>query len=67
MSADHYSVMGLSPSATKEEVKAAFRKYALQHHPDLHINSPEAVKRQSEATFAAIKKSYEAIVDGKNH
>jgi DnaJ like chaperone protein len=62
---DHYSNLGLSPSATKEEVKAAFRKHALQHHPDLHINSPEAVKKQSEAVFKLIKQSYEAIADGR--
>lgn len=62
---DHYSILGLSPSATKDEVKAAFRKHALQHHPDLHVNSPEAVKKNSEAAFKAIKAAYEAIEGGK--
>jgi curved DNA-binding protein CbpA len=63
---DHYSVLGLSPSATKEQVKAAFRKLALQHHPDLHLNSPEAVKKNSEAAFKSIKAAFEAIADGKD-
>jgi DnaJ family protein A protein 2 len=64
---DHYSVLGLPKTATKEEVKAAFRKHALQHHPDMHVNSPEAVKRQSEAAFKSIKAAFEAIEDGKEN
>lgn len=63
---DHYSVLGLSPSATKEEVKAAFRKHALQHHPDMHVNSSDAVKKHAEATFKSIKAAFEAIEGGKD-
>jgi len=63
---DHYSVLGLSPSATKAEVKAAFRKQALQHHPDMHINSSDAVKKHAEATFKSIKAAFEAIEGGKD-
>lgn len=31
---DHYKILGLSPSATKEEIKKAYRKLALEWHPD---------------------------------
>ncbi len=33
--ADPYALLGVSPSASKAEIKAAFRKKALLHHPDL--------------------------------
>ena len=32
--ADFYSVLGLTRSASRGEIKAAFRKAAVQHHPD---------------------------------
>jgi curved DNA-binding protein CbpA len=32
---DHYRTLRLAPGATRREVKAAFRRLALQHHPDV--------------------------------
>jgi DnaJ like chaperone protein len=31
---DLYAVLGVSPGASSDEIKAAFRKQALKHHPD---------------------------------
>jgi curved DNA-binding protein CbpA len=31
---DYYAVLGVQPSSTPEEIKAAFRKLAMLHHPD---------------------------------
>lgn len=59
-------MLGLPPTATKEEVKNAFRKMALLHHPDLHAASSEAVKKQAEATFKSLIEAYQTIVDGAN-
>ena len=61
---DPYHILGLPSSATKEEVKSAFRKHALRHHPDHHVNSPEAVRKNAENQFRIIKAAYELISEG---
>jgi len=32
---DHYATLGVPKTATQDEIKAAYRKLAKQHHPDL--------------------------------
>lgn len=48
---DYYEVLGLQKNATKEQIKAAYRKLALQHHPDRNKSSgaEEKFKELSEA------------------
>jgi hypothetical protein len=50
---DPYALLGIEATATLDDVKAAFRKKALQHHPD---HGGEA------AAFMAMKRAYDAIV-----
>ncbi len=49
---DHYEVLGVSKSATPEEIKAAFRKLASQHHPDRNAGDAEAGTRFKEINAA---------------
>jgi molecular chaperone DnaJ len=49
---DPYRVLGLSPNASDDEVKAAYRKLAKQYHPDLHGGSPEAEAKMKEINAA---------------
>jgi molecular chaperone DnaJ len=49
---DHYEVLGLSKGASPEEIKAAFRKLASQHHPDKNPDDPKASIRFKEINAA---------------
>jgi len=44
---DYYEVLGVPRNATKDEIKAAYRKLALQYHPDRN-KSPDAEEKFKE-------------------
>jgi curved DNA-binding protein CbpA len=61
-----YEVLGVSPSATKAEVKRAFREQVKTCHPDLlEKNASESTKRALEAKFKVLNGAYSAIT--KSH
>ena len=49
---DPYKVLGISPGATQDEIKRAYRKKAKECHPDLHPNDPNAERRMNEVNEA---------------
>ena len=55
---DYYKILELEPSASLPEIKKAFRKLALQYHPDKNNNDPYAT-----AQFTDIKEAYEVLTD----
>lgn len=58
---DAYKVLGVSPSATDDEVKRAYRKLALEHHPDKVAALGEDVRRAAEKKFQEINAAKERI------
>lgn len=50
---DYYEVLGIPKSATKEEIKKAYRKLAMQHHPDKNPGNAESEAKFKEASHAA--------------
>lgn len=46
---DYYELLGVSKSATADEIKRAYRKLAMQHHPDRHGGDDTEFKEISEA------------------
>ena len=58
MSTNHYKVLGLEETATKDEIKKAFRSLSLKYHPDRNPNNQDAVDK-----FQEINNSYEVLSD----
>ena len=56
-----YKVLGISPSATDDEVKAAYRQMALKHHPDRVAKLGEDVRKAAEKKFQEINDAKDKI------
>ncbi len=57
---DYYSLLGVPRNASEAEIKAAFRKLAMQYHPDRNPGNKEAEDR-----FRKINAAYEVLSDRK--
>lgn len=55
---DYYSVLGVNKSSSPEEIKKAYRKLALQYHPDRNKGN-----KASEEKFKEVTKAYEVLSD----
>ena len=65
---DPYKVLGLSPDASDEDVKRAYRRLAKKYHPDLNPGDQEAARRMQEvnAAYEQIKNPDKAGPQGQN-
>jgi DnaJ-related protein SCJ1 len=56
---EYYDTLGVSPTATQQEIKKAFRRLSQQYHPDLNP-APEATEK-----FSNINNAYEVLSDSE--
>jgi molecular chaperone DnaJ len=52
-----YNILGVSPNATTDDIKKAFRTLAMRHHPDRNPSTSAALR------FHAIQQAYEVLSD----
>lgn len=57
MKKDYYEVLGISKSASNQEIKTAYRKQAMKYHPDVNKDS------NAEEKFKEINEAYEVLSD----
>jgi len=57
---DYYALLGVPNTAGEAEIKSAYRKLALKHHPDRNAGN-----KISESKFKEINEAYEVLSDAK--
>ena len=56
---DYYEVLGVSKTATQDEIRKAYRRLAGKYHPDRNIDN----KEEAEEKFKEVQKAYEVLFD----
>lgn len=62
---DYYKILGVAKTANDDEIKKAYRKRALAHHPDRFPNESEEVKKEEEKKFKEVGEAYAVLSDAK--
>ncbi len=62
---DPYEVLGISRSASEDEIKKAYRQLSRMYHPDANVNNPN--RDEAEEKFKEVQQAYEMIMDEKEH
>ena len=57
-----YEILGIKSNATNNEIKSAYKKLVLKHHPD-KINKPNISEEEKNKKFVEIKNAYDILSD----
>ena len=63
MGKDYYKILGISKSATDDEIKKAYKRQALKWHPDKHSNGDEEERLNADRMFKDIGEAYSVMSD----
>eukprot|EP00835_Amoeboradix_gromovi_P006952 NODE_957_length_2769_cov_0.263670.p1 type:complete len:325 gc:universal NODE_957_length_2769_cov_0.263670:255-1229(+) len=63
MSTDYYAVLGVDKNASEDEIKKAYKKLALNYHPDRNTNKTEVEKNKLAEKFKTLSEAFEILSD----
>ncbi len=61
---DPYEILGVSKSATQEEIRSAYRRQARRYHPDRVLHLGEEFQQLAKEKFQDIQRAYESLSNG---
>lgn len=62
---DYYKILGIDKNASTDDIKKAYRKRAMVHHPDRHANASDGEKKEQEIKFKEVGEAYGILSDPK--
>ena len=65
MADDYYKTLGLSKSASADDIQKAYRKLARKYHPDLHADKDDKAKDKAKQNFQKVQQAYDVLSDAK--
>ena len=60
---DYYQILGVDRNASEDEISKAFKKLALQYHPDRWVGKSEKEQKEAEEKFKDINEAYQVLSD----
>jgi curved DNA-binding protein CbpA len=60
---DYYKIVGVRKNASLTEIRKAYKRKALDHHPDRHADESDEARREHEEKFKEIHRAYETLSD----
>lgn len=63
MNKDYYEILGIDRNADEETIKKAYRKLAIQYHPDKQVGKSDSEKKVAEEKFKEVNEAYSVLGD----